>query len=72
MRPRLLRSDLTGAVYVVTRYREHEDGIIEAVGPKYDVTGDFVRLFEAEVDRWRAEQESKPLDSPLRGYGGSS
>lgn len=42
-KPRLVRSELTGWVYVTTRYREHPNGLIEA-GTKHDVTADFVAL----------------------------
>lgn len=42
-RPRLVRSELTGFVYVTTRYKEHRDGLIEA-DKKFDVTADFVAL----------------------------
>ena len=40
MRPRLLRSGLTGSVFVVTRYTEDAKGNIVAQ-TKYDVTEDF-------------------------------
>lgn len=43
MKPRLLRSGLTGTVYVVTRYKELPTGHIEAQ-TKYDVTEDFNAL----------------------------
>lgn len=43
MKPRLLRSGLTDRVYVVTRYRERGDGIVEAI-TKYDVTDEFAAL----------------------------
>lgn len=38
--PRLLRSGLTGRVYVVTRYKELGDGRFESL-EKFDVTDDF-------------------------------
>jgi hypothetical protein len=41
--PRLLRSGLTGRVYVVTRYKVLDRGRIEAL-TKYDVTEDFEAL----------------------------
>ena len=40
MRPRLLRSDFTGNVYIVTKYVDHGDGNFEAQ-EKYDVTDEF-------------------------------
>jgi len=43
MKPRLLRSGLTDRVYVVTRYRERENGIVEAI-TKYDVTDEYAAL----------------------------
>lgn len=45
MKPRLLRSGLTGSVYVVTRYRQDDSGNIVAQ-TKYDVTEDFTRLLD--------------------------
>ncbi len=39
--PRLMRSTLTGTVYVVTRYKDLGEGRIEAT-QKYDVTDDFM------------------------------
>jgi hypothetical protein len=50
--PRLLRSPLTGTVYVVTRYKvlDVERDLIEAQ-TKYDVTADFERLKDNERDR---------------------
>lgn len=41
--PRLLRSGLTGRVYVVTRYKELGDGRFESL-EKFDVTDDFQAL----------------------------
>jgi len=38
--PRLMRGGLSGRIYVVTRYRDLGDGLIEAL-EKYDVTEDF-------------------------------
>jgi hypothetical protein len=43
LKPRLLRSGLTDRVYVVTRYRERGNGIVEAI-TKYDVTDEFHAL----------------------------
>lgn len=40
-RPRLMCSGLASRVYVVTRYKELGDGLIEAI-EKFDVTDDFV------------------------------
>lgn len=40
MKPRLLVGGLTDSVYVVTRYKEHPGGLIEATR-KHDVTADF-------------------------------
>lgn len=44
MKPRLLRSELTGQVYVVTRYKvDPKSGLIQAQ-TKYDVTDEFNAL----------------------------
>jgi hypothetical protein len=43
VRPRLLRSELTGSVYVVTRHRVLDNGVIEAT-VKHDVTEEFDAL----------------------------
>lgn len=49
--PRLVRSDLTGTVYVLTRYKTHPDGLVEAL-EKWDVTDQFNELVqEREADR---------------------
>ncbi len=40
MKPRLLRSPLTGEVFVITRYTIREGGILVAQ-TKYNVTDDF-------------------------------
>lgn len=42
-RPRLLRSELSGRVYIVTKYRDHEGSLIEAT-EKFDVTDEFEAL----------------------------
>lgn len=47
MKPRLLRGGLSGRVYVVMRYRELQNGGIQA-HTKYDVTEDFDILDPAE------------------------
>jgi len=50
--PRLLRSDLTGRIYVTTSYVQKRSGqIVSSV--KYDVTADFEAI-EAEraTERW--------------------
>lgn len=48
MKPLLLRSGLTGTVYVVTRYKDHGDGRIEAQ-TKYDVTDQFLALVDGAM-----------------------
>lgn len=45
--PLLVRSPLTGRVYVVTAYTEHGDGRIEA-RTKHDVTDQYEALRAAE------------------------
>jgi hypothetical protein len=47
MRPRLLVSNLTGRVYVVTRYSTVGETVVAST--KYDVTLDFWKLVEAMV-----------------------
>jgi hypothetical protein len=50
MRPRLTIGPLTGRIYVVTKYRVLEGGVIDAQ-TKYDVTSDFMAVKEiAERD----------------------
>lgn len=41
--PRLLHSELTGRIYVATRYRTRPDGVI-VVAEKFDVTDDFMAI----------------------------
>jgi hypothetical protein len=50
MKPRLTIGPLSGRIYVVTKYRVLENGVIEAQ-TKYDVTSDFMAVKEiAERD----------------------
>ena len=51
-KPRLFQGGLTGRIYVTTRYRELDTGVIVS-DEKFDVTADFKRI-EAE----RAEAKS--------------
>ncbi len=46
--PRLLLGPLTGRIYIATRYREREGGIVEAQ-EKFDVTDDFMNLYADAV-----------------------
>lgn len=46
--PLLLKSDLTGAVYVVTKYKRLDSGVVEAI-EKHDVTAQFNDLAAAPV-----------------------
>lgn len=48
--PRLMRGGLSGRVYVVLRYRDLDNGSIEAL-EKHDVTDDFAAL--ESLDRFR-------------------
>ena len=50
MRPILTRSEITGAVYIATRYRILEDGSVDAT-EKYDATDQF----DAMTEPMRAE-----------------
>lgn len=52
--PRLMMGGLTKAVYVVTRYRDHGNGLIEATGDKHDVTGQFL-VVAAHIDKTAAD-----------------
>lgn len=54
--PQLVRSELTGAVYVVTAYRYLDDDQIEAI-KKYDVTEQFNALAAATADQRAALEE---------------
>lgn len=47
--PLLVRSGLTRTVYVLTRYKRHRDGTVEAL-EKHDVTDEFNKLV-ADIDR---------------------
>lgn len=44
-KPLLMRGGLSGAVFVVTRYKRHDDGLVEAL-EKFDVTDQFEALCE--------------------------
>lgn len=58
--PRLLRSALTGQVYVVTRYTQDEHGNIVA-STKYDVTEDFWKLANEATDaQWASRGTTIP------------
>jgi hypothetical protein len=49
MKPMLMESDLTGRVYVVTRYKDRGDGRYEAQ-TKYDVTDQFLAIHKRRVE----------------------
>lgn len=51
--PMLVEGGLSNRVYVVTRYKTHDDGLIEAL-EKYDVTDEF--------DALAAERSTKEAD----------
>lgn len=51
--PRLMRGGLSNRVFVVTRYKDLGDGMIEAL-EKYDVTDDFDVLASRKA-KWRIE-----------------
>lgn len=53
MIPLLLRSPLTGRIYVVTRYKRDDVGLLTAI-TKFDVTEQFQRI-EAEQKDERHE-----------------
>jgi hypothetical protein len=56
--PLLSRSELTGRVYIVTRYTDHGDGRITA-HEKFDVTAQFVATaLEFDEDWWNAHTEA--------------
>lgn len=38
--PRIMLGELSGRLYLVTRYREHANGVIESIGKKIDITSD--------------------------------
>lgn len=42
-KPLLRRSGLTNTVWIVTRYKHRENGLIEAL-EKYDVTDQFLKI----------------------------
>jgi hypothetical protein len=50
-RPQLMRSELTGRVYIITRYKvlDPKTGRIEAI-TKYDVTDQYRALVDQETD----------------------
>ena len=49
--PRLTLGPLTGRIYVVTRYRERPNGVIEAQ-EKFDVTDEFLSLYEEATSKF--------------------
>lgn len=54
--PRLLRSGLTGRIYIATGYRELKGGLIET-SKKYDVTEEFHALMK----QIREEEEADDI-----------
>lgn len=51
MKPQLVRSELTGCVYIVTRYRVDSSGRLLEAQTKYDVTEQFNALVAALARR---------------------
>ena len=49
--PRLVLGPLTGRIYIATRYREKDGGIIETQ-EKFDVTNDFLALYEEATSKF--------------------
>lgn len=49
--PRLVLGPLTGRIYIATRYTEREGGIIES-SEKYDVTNEFLSLYEEATSKF--------------------
>lgn len=73
-RPRLLEGGLSGAIYVVTRYKDLGEGRWEA-SEKFDVTDDF-RALAAEVwasgygaGRYDGERANPPASNPYMADG---
>lgn len=65
--PPLLRvGPLTHRVYLVTRYRELPNGIIEAIGPKVDVTNQVGAVLE-ELDRLGLELRPSAVSAVSEG-----
>lgn len=62
-KPRLLWSELTGRVYIVTKYREHGGRLIEA-SEKFDVTDEFNALSHRAPDVSDIEDGSE-FDGPV-------
>jgi hypothetical protein len=42
---------LTGRIYIATRYRERDNGVVETQ-EKYDVTNDFLALYEEATSKF--------------------
>lgn len=57
--PILVRSGATGSVYIVTKYRDHGNGNIEAL-EKHEVTQQYNTLWKADLARI-SERISQPL-----------
>lgn len=70
MKPLLLRSGLTGTVYVVTRYKVSPDGHITAQ-TKYDVTDQYDALRAADnspdTTGGSRDRETEPLGPEVDG-----
>jgi hypothetical protein len=49
--PRLVLGPLTGRIYIATRYRERDNGVIETQ-EKFDVTNDFLALYEEATSKF--------------------
>ena len=61
MKPILTRSEITDAVYIVTKYKILEDGLVDTI-EKYDVTHEFDVLTGGVMD------ENARLRDLLRDY----
>jgi hypothetical protein len=49
--PKLVLGPLTGRIYIATRYRVRDNGVIETQ-EKFDVTNDFMNLYAEAVEKF--------------------